>query len=209
MKEANSNSLSVSEILPGLILIVLVDLAALLGLSGRLRSFLGLWNLGALLLPWVTILVMRKSSVVLGYRRHRSLAAFGWGMLAGAVWRGLSLAFNLWLEGGWTQIAWTNLGWFAAVLWIPFVEETFFRGYLGRAFTNRLGVWPGIGLQTLLFSFHPGHVSQGWPHLFSILAFGLLAGWLMERHQSIWAPWGAHAFANILPELVRILNGSF
>jgi membrane protease YdiL (CAAX protease family) len=39
----------------------------------------------------------------------------------------------------------------------------------------------------------------------SIFGFGLLAGWLMHVRSSIWAPWGAHAFANLLPMLVIFL----
>jgi membrane protease YdiL (CAAX protease family) len=72
--------------------------------------------------------------------------------------------------------------------------------------TTRVGRWKAIISQAVLFSLHPGHWAQGWPHLASILGFGLLAGWLVERRGSIWAAWGAHGFANVLPEILRSIG---
>jgi len=139
-----------------------------------------------------------------GYTRDRGLADYGWGMVAGGIWRGLSMAFNLW--SGWARIGWGVFSWIGALVIIPLVEETFFRGYLGRALRLRVGKWPAILVQGILFALHPGHWAQGYLHLISIFLFGILAGWLMEKRGSIWASWGAHGFANILPEVLRFFG---
>jgi membrane protease YdiL (CAAX protease family) len=89
-----------------------------------------------------------------------------------------------------------------AILWVPFVEETFFRAYIGRSISRSWGVIPGIVIQALVFTLLPSHVAQGMWHMLSIFAFGVLAGWLLHVRRSLWAPWGAHAFANLLPLLV-------
>jgi membrane protease YdiL (CAAX protease family) len=83
------------------------------------------------------------------------------------------------------------------------IEETFFRGYLGRGLAGQWGFWPSLLIQSMLFAFHPVHWAQGWPHWISIFGFGCLAGWLVERRQSIWSAWGAHAFANLIPVALK------
>lgn len=178
---------------PGLIFVVGVDVAGIAGVGGR---FLGWWSIVSLVIPWVTILVLRRRPSALGYLRERWLAELGWGMAAGAAWRGLSMALNLaWLGGSVT-------GLFGAIVWAPLVEETFFRGYLGRALSARLGRWSGILLQATLFAALPGHWAQGWLALAGIFGFGVLAGWLVEARRNLWIAWGAHAFANVLPSLL-------
>jgi len=195
--------LTLAAVLPGLLLILLVDLATVLKLRHVFGPYFNAWNLLITILPWVTLILFRKSPAKYGYRRQRALAGFGWGMVAGGVWRGLSLGFNSLFQGGWSQIGGNVHAWFGAVIWIPFVEETFFRGYIGAPLVKQFGRWPGILVQALIFSLHPGHWSQGWPHLASIFAFGILAGWLFERYQSIWPSWGAHAFGNVLPYFLQ------
>ncbi|NIS79455.1 MAG: CPBP family intramembrane metalloprotease [Anaerolineales bacterium] len=198
-------SLPFAWITPGLIYIVFLDVVTIAGLGDLFRPLILPWNLIIALLPWVTVLVLRCRNSVLGFNRRLALYSLGWGVLMGAVWRGLSLGFNALVQGGWTRLGWGIITWLGAIILIPIVEETFFRGYLCRALVEKIGSWPGILLQALLFSFHPGHWVQGWPHLMSIFAFGILAGWLIDRFGSIWAPIGAHAFANVLPEIMRSL----
>jgi membrane protease YdiL (CAAX protease family) len=114
------------------------------------------------------------------------------------------MLLNLW---------WVHLGsnpavgipqFFGALIWIPFVEETFFRGYLGRALSASFGMWPGVLIQAVLFTLQPVHWQQGLFALVSIFGFGVIAGWLDHRFNSIWAPWGAHALANLLAILLLI-----
>jgi membrane protease YdiL (CAAX protease family) len=178
-----------------LLFILCVDLAGIAGVGGRA---LGLWSLVSAVIPWITIFVLRRRPSSLGYVRERWLAEFGWGMIAGAIWRGLSMAISLaWLDG-------SALGLLGAFVWVPLVEETFFRGYLGPALSARLGRWRGIILQALLFAMLPGHWPQGWPALAGIFAFGVLAGWLVETRRNLWIAWGAHAFANVLPSFLLL-----
>ena len=124
-------------ILPGLIFILVVDLLTVMGWLGFAQVFLQTWSLVLAVIPWVTLIVVRGSPSMFGYTRGRGLSDYGWGMVAGGIWRGLSMAFNLW--SGWTRIGWGFLGWIGALVFIPLVEETFFRGYLGRAFRLRVG----------------------------------------------------------------------
>jgi membrane protease YdiL (CAAX protease family) len=196
-------SLPVAAVVPGLLFILIVDFVTVLGASHRFDPYLRSWVWVAAVLPWFTLLLFRKTPAVYGYRRRRALALLGWGMVAGAVWRGLSLGFNVWVQNDWTQIGLNGTPLIGLVFWIPFLEETFFRGYIGGALLTKYGRWPGIVTQAVLFSFHPGHWSQGWLDIVSIFVFGILSGWLYARFRSIWAPWGAHAFANVLPLLLR------
>jgi membrane protease YdiL (CAAX protease family) len=199
-------ALPLAAVLPGLIYTVILSLATIFGVPGFLAYVLQPWGLVLAVTPWITILVLRRSPNVLGYTRTRWMAEFGWGMLAGAIWRGLSLGFNLWWHSGLTSLGWGMGNWLGALILVPLIEETFFRGYLGRTFSTRVGKWRAIFYQAVLFSLHPSHWAQGWPHLLSILGFGLLAGWLVERRGSIWAAWGAHGFANVLPEILRSIE---
>jgi membrane protease YdiL (CAAX protease family) len=194
--------LPLRAIAPGLILILVVDILTVSGIW-PLTGWSNLLLSGTLIgLPWATLIVLRKPIQCLGYNRNNSLRAVGWGIVAGGFWRLLSLLFNLW----WLRFGDQNLLWvpqiLAALIWIPWVEETFFRGYLGRTLAGKIGVWPGIMLQATLFTLQPVHWNQGWGALLSVLGFGVLAGFLQQRWNSIWPAWGAHAFANLLPLLV-------
>jgi membrane protease YdiL (CAAX protease family) len=192
-----AEALPLRAVIPGLLFILCIDVAGVAGVGGPL---IGLWSIVSAVVPWITILVMRRRPSSLGYVRGRWLAEFGWGMLAGAIWRGLSMALSVaWLDG-------SILGLVGGFVWVPLVEETFFRGYLGRALSVRLGRWRGIILQAVLFAMLPGHWAQGWPALAGIFAFGVLAGWLVETRRTLWIGWGAHAFANVLPEILLSLT---
>jgi membrane protease YdiL (CAAX protease family) len=196
--------LSLRAVLPGLLLILIVDLITISGFWPNL----GWVNSGLFLfmacVPWATLLILRKPIACLGYSRAQLLRSFGWGMVVGGIWRVFSLSFNLW---------WTNLGdrpiqWaplIGALIWVPLVEETFFRGYLGRALSGKFRPWPGILIQAALFTLHPVHWSQGALSLMSVLGFGVIAGWLQLRFNNIWSAWGAHAFANVLPHLLNFV----
>ena len=196
--------LPLRAVIPGLLLILAVDLASIAGSPGTLGPLLDAWSLVAAVLPWATLLVLRRSPSSLGYVRRRWLAEYGWGMVAGAAWRGLGMGFSaLWLRSA-AELGFPAAGLLGGLVWVPLVEETFFRGYLGPALATRLGRWPGILVQALLFMLHPGHWAQGWPALAGIFAFGVLAGWLVEARRTIWVGWGAHGFANVLPTLLTL-----
>jgi membrane protease YdiL (CAAX protease family) len=195
------NSLSLRAIFPGLFLILLVDALAILGIwpSGSVNL---VFSLVLFLLPWATLVVTRTSVNKLGYRQTQFLRTFGWGMVAGGIWRIFSVLINLWV----IRLGGNELNWISsimgAIIWVPLVEETYFRGYIGRALSNSIGLWPGIVTQALLFTLQPVHLSQGYLALISVFVFGVLAGWIHTRFDSIWSAWGAHAFANFLPLLI-------
>jgi len=198
------NALSMRMVFPGLILILLVDALALFGIwpiSGPLNLLL---SLVFLVLPWATLVVTRTSPMKIGYRSTQFLRSFGWGLVAGGIWRIFSILINLWaLRLGEPTMNWISpiLG---AIIWVPLIEETYFRGYIGRALSSSIGLWPGILVQALLFTFQPVHLSQSPLALISVFGFGVVAGWIHIRFDSIWSAWGAHAFANILPMLITL-----
>lgn len=209
-------ALSLGQIAPGLAYILLLDLSAVSGVP-LLRLATGAdsaaWSIWIGVLPWATLLLLRRSPAALGFSGRRALAELGWGALAGAVWRGLSLAFN-WKLGQVAELGspLTTQGpmltvWITAVVLIPWIEETFFRGYLGRALAVRFGAPAGVLLQAAAFTLHPGHWPQGWPHLVSIAVFGILSGALVVWRRNLWVGWGAHAMGNALPYLLHGLSG--
>jgi membrane protease YdiL (CAAX protease family) len=182
-------------IAPGLIAIVLIDLLAVTGRWSEIPNGSTIQRATLLLVPWLALAVTGQRPQVLGFECRNLLLDLGWGAVAGGIWRGASLLFNsafLGLSPGNSSL-WT---WVSALAWIPFLEETFFRGYLGRGLRAHLGAWKAILIQATLFTLQPSHLAQGLPGIVSILGFGLLAGWLVERRGSIWPAWGAHAMAN-------------
>jgi membrane protease YdiL (CAAX protease family) len=196
------------EVAPGVAFIIVVDLLGVSGLVADLECIMPGVNLSLVLLPWVSLFVFRKSPRTFGYHAGRGAAWYGWGMVAGGVWRGLSMVVNFLLLGSDARLGFSTFSLVTSLLIVPFAEETFYRGYLGRAFSARVGFWPGVIIQSALFSLYPVHWVQGWPALVSIFGFGILAGWIVERTQSIWSAWGAHGFANVLPLLLLRLAGA-
>ena len=191
----------INLVLPGILLILGIEVMVLMGvLSDTPGLRLSLTAL-MLILPWTALLLSRRRVGALGFKCDRLLLHLGWGMVAGGVWRVASLLLNLWafqLNG----LGFTIVDLVAAILWVPFVEETFFRAYIGRSTSRFWGVVPGILIQAILFSLMPSHVSQGLSAIVGIFIFGVLAGWMVYMRNSLWAAWGAHAFANLLPLLV-------
>ncbi len=188
-------------VFPGLAFVVVLDVATVAGWLPEWRVLAVAWPWVLAALPWITLVVLRASPKALGYARRRAVLDYGWGMVAGGIWRGLSLALNLSAASSADVLGWPGTL-LAGLVWIPLVEETFFRGYLGRALVRRLGPFAGIVVQAVLFTLTPVHWAQGGLHLISIFGFGLVAGWLTEARRTLWSAWGAHGFANVLPWLL-------
>lgn len=76
----------------------------------------------------------------------------------------------------------------------PLVEEAVFRGALLEGLTARLGPWPAIVVQALLFAaFH----RSLWMFVpMSIL--GVVLGWLAHTRDSLWPPIALHALYNAI-----------
>ncbi len=196
--------------------ILLLDGAYLLG-GPQVRASLerlGLvWSACFLALPLADVLASRGSLASLGYRRDQWLRWTLWGVLTGAVWRlvDVLLALPLWGPQRWPGlgpfVAWS--AWLLhALVMVPLLEETFFRGYLQGGLASWMPPWAAIGVQAVLFASHPWHLAQGWVHWPSIFLFGVLTGWLRWRTGSLAGPWGAHGMANVLPELLLRAAGA-
>jgi membrane protease YdiL (CAAX protease family) len=98
-------------------------------------------------------------------------------------------------------------------LTVGFPEEVFFRGYLETRWNlvfgkpwRIFGTPAGVGLPIQAVIFAICHLVTGdWTRL-RVLFFGVLAGWLRERSDSVLAPAVYHAVANVW---YRVLAESF
>ncbi|MHB1342186.1 MAG: CPBP family glutamic-type intramembrane protease [Coriobacteriia bacterium] len=76
----------------------------------------------------------------------------------------------------------------------PFVEECVFRGALLRGLEARIGAWPAIVVQALLFAaFH-----RSWWLLVPMTVLGVALGWLAHERRSLWPAIGLHAAYNAI-----------
>ena len=198
-------------ILPGLALVGLLEATYFLSgpaLRHQLAGAWLLWMLALVAVPLVYLLLTRQPLSVLGYRRERAFGLYMRGVAAGVLWRALGMLGSYY--GWWDFLLGSALAsgrwWFHVLVTVPFLEETFFRGYLQAGLERRLGPWLAILLQALLFALHPAHVAQGATAFPAIFTFGLLAGVLYWRTRSIWIVYGAHGVANLLPEVIRELS---
>ena len=82
----------------------------------------------------------------------------------------------------------------AIVLWGPFAEELFFRGFVLAALVGPLGPFRAAVASSALFAV--AHVSIGV--VFPIFVTGMLLAWLYLRTRSIWPPMTAHALQNFI-----------
>ncbi len=80
------------------------------------------------------------------------------------------------------------------VLWGPFAEEIFFRGFLLAALVPTLGAPRALVASAAVFAGAHIIVSSMIP----IFITGLLLGWLYLRTKSLWPPITAHALQNLL-----------
>jgi len=190
-------NLPVRAILPGLIVVIFYNLYGSF-YPGNVPGIASTVNTALLLiLPWITIILFDRGSSALGVSRRALLINICWGTLAGVSWRASSLLLNLALLqlSGVEASRWV---WLQAIVFVPWVEEIFFRGYLGLTLSDRCGRgWANL-FQAVLFTLQPSHLAQGFPGLISIFIFGLGAGWLVQRRGSVCIGVAAHAAANAL-----------
>lgn len=80
------------------------------------------------------------------------------------------------------------------VVWGPFAEEVFFRGFLLAGLIPAFGLtWAAI-ISSAIFA--AAHMSLG--SLIPIFVTGLLLAWLYMKTRSIWPPITAHAIQNLI-----------
>lgn len=83
----------------------------------------------------------------------------------------------------------------------PFVEECVFRGALLRGLEARIGAWPAIVAQALLFAaFH-----RSWWLLVPMTVLGLALGWLAHERRSLWPAIALHAAYNAITVAAVVL----
>lgn len=83
----------------------------------------------------------------------------------------------------------------------PYVEECVFRGALLRGLEARIGAWPAIIVQALLFAvFH-----RSWWLLFPMSALGIVLGWLARERGSLWPAIALHAAYNAITVAAVVL----
>ena len=83
---------------------------------------------------------------------------------------------------------------FALVIWGPFAEEIFFRGFMMTALVPTFGVFGATIVSSLIFA--ASHMSVG--SLVPIFVSGVLFSLLYLRTRSIWPPMTAHALQNFV-----------
>jgi membrane protease YdiL (CAAX protease family) len=86
------------------------------------------------------------------------------------------------------------------VVWGPFAEEVFFRGFLLAGLVPAFGLtWAAIISSTI---FAAAHMSLG--SLIPIFVTGLLLAWLYIKTRSLWPPITAHAIQNLIALSVTV-----
>ena len=79
-------------------------------------------------------------------------------------------------------------------VWVPLVEEVFFRGFLFAGLAARYGLYVGIAMSAAIFALI--HFSP--PTIIPIFVTGILFGLVYHVTRSIWIPIAAHSAQNIL-----------
>jgi len=154
------------------------------------------WWLAWVALPLIAALVQGDKTLYGVFDRSWLEKALQGG-IAGAVWRLASVLMNYALVRMLSPTLSPSAGvLFGLLVWAPLVEELYFRGLLLRYAPGPF--WVGNIVQAALFAVYPPHIGYGpaiWP---SIFLFGIIAGWLYRRTDSLWAPIGAHFVGNAL-----------
>ena len=97
---------------------------------------------------------------------------------------------------------WLTVSFAALVLWTPFTEELFFRGFVYKGFSQRVGPLKAILLSAGIFSVF--HVLAGPGVLIPIFVSGLALAWLYHRTGSVWPSIVVHSIQNSLALIASI-----
>ena len=87
---------------------------------------------------------------------------------------------------------------FAMVLWVPFVEELFFRGFLLTSWIPKYGHAKSVMLVSLIFMFVHSHPGLYFPVFMS----SLLISYLYIKTKSLWPAFLSHAALNLIVVIV-------
>lgn len=83
---------------------------------------------------------------------------------------------------------------FALAVWVPFVEEVFFRGFLFAGLAARYGLYAGIAASAAIFAL----IHFSLATIIPIFVTGVLFALAYHRAGSIWIPMSAHSAQNLL-----------
>ncbi|MFN2556793.1 MAG: lysostaphin resistance A-like protein [Nitriliruptorales bacterium] len=183
--------------------IVLIAAQALtfVGIVGWLRARGGLsWRLFGPLRPawshvWIGVVIGLSGFVIVTLIVLITAAAFG----------PLQPPEQIVLERLTESPAAMTLGFVAAVLLAPIVEELIFRAVLFQAFRQRMGLWPAVGFSSFIFGL--SHVElYPVPFFVVVLAiFGFLLAAAFHHAGSLVVPILAHAVFNGVELSVALL----
>ena len=83
---------------------------------------------------------------------------------------------------------------FALAVWVPFVEEIFFRGFLFAGLAARYGLYAGLAASAAIFAL----IHFSLATILPIFVTGILLAVVYHRTGSIWIPAAAHSAQNLL-----------
>jgi membrane protease YdiL (CAAX protease family) len=206
-----------ATIVPALIFVAGLDVLYLVGgwwLQAFIETNAFLWTILIVFFPVLAMLQRRVNLRALGFRNDLPGVwqfpglLYASGALVGAGWRSCDLLTGFQFSP--VGEAWSNQSTIVALLngliVIPLVEESFFRGFLQAGLREKMESRWAIAVQAILFALHPAHLAQDGFHFILFLLFGLMAGWIYDKTKSIYPLLAAHGVANILPDLLHLLN---
>lgn len=134
-----------------------------------------------------------------------ALAAFAWGLAAGAV-----IEWLLPESRNWIFLPKSHLGLAASLVVVsmvgPVCEEMFFRGWLYTGMRGRLGFPATLALTSVLFAvihWEPTHL-----YAVAVAPVGFILGYIRERYGSIKASALAHGLYNLLGWTIAYFIGA-
>ncbi|QNN21402.1 CPBP family intramembrane metalloprotease [Planctomycetales bacterium ZRK34] len=155
---------------------------------------------------------LRRRGVDLTFGRaglKRLAIESGWAIAAWVVIAVLLVAIGTAIQVLWprldTQTRFDRLveyGWMSDSIWLylfvactvgPVAEEVFYRGFVQKAFSQRMSVWKAVLLQAVLFAvYHQVGLYAG----VLVFVMGVGVGGLYAWRKSLWAPIGVHVLNN-------------
>jgi len=109
------------------------------------------------------------------------------------------------MTSAYSSVASIPLFWIAIVIFAPFFEELFIRGFLFTGFSeSRIGTAGAVILTALVFAFL--HVQYGIYEISIIFVLGLILGIVRHKTGSLWASVIIHALNNLLAVIVLHLT---
>lgn len=99
----------------------------------------------------------------------------------------------------------STLGW-SALGWMCYLAgyEVMFRGYLLFPLAAMLGVWPAIGISTMIYTVM--HFHKGMGETLACLPTGVLICWITLQTESVFLAWAGHAIVALFNTTYQVLR---